>query len=198
MTASAPGARDEAIRRSWARAPEPALQQSSSGGLPANVGVARTGTDRLPSLSEYRVCRSEKALHPRNQPVVDLTTTPLASHEAAIPQAGEVRRDVRLAETGRLDEVAHALLTLCKLLENLEPAAVGEPAKERQAEVGRCHDPQSISGRTYKSILRSGDEPDRSRSRRTHETSVGFGAARQYGWRVNNERRLLAVHRVRQ
>ena len=47
------------------------------------------------------------------EPVDDLFTAPFGGHEAAVPQAGQVRADSRLSLTHQVHELTYGALAVC-------------------------------------------------------------------------------------
>jgi len=48
------------------------------------------------------------------EPVDDLFTAPFGGHEAAVPQAGQVRADSRLSLTHKVYELTDGALAVCQ------------------------------------------------------------------------------------
>src|SRR5215218_7941641 len=67
--------------------------------------MARTGPDRLAGHLEDPVGGGQDLGHPGHEPVVDLTAVALAGDQAAVPQTGQVGRDIGLSQAGRLHHV---------------------------------------------------------------------------------------------
>jgi hypothetical protein len=55
---------------------------------------------------------------------MDLRTTALTLNKTAIPQAGEMLRDVRLGESGERGEIGDAALATGQLLDQRETAGI--------------------------------------------------------------------------
>jgi hypothetical protein len=83
------------------------------------------------------LCRSDNRNHfSAGDAVEDLTPYGLAFNQAAVLQAGQVPRHVRLAHANRLHEVGDPMLASGELKHNGEPGGITESPEHRRQQLG--------------------------------------------------------------
>src|SRR5690606_34788800 len=121
--------------------------------------VARALVDAPRHLGQELVGEAKQlADAPLPQAVVTVAAALLPRDQAAVEQAPQMVRGVRLAEPGLLHDLAHAPWPLAERLQNGEARGVGEAAKELRLEreqlgVGAGEHPVCVSGLTNQCIM---------------------------------------------